>query len=115
MLAFGSVAGISIIAKAVRRPAEGGGFSVLQIPGAKAGYFQLWRRACEKKGLAGRTGWTLKRQIAEMEEPPAFAEDLRGYHYALRYEGRPPDADLERRLVSEIKGWDQAGISKPLR
>lgn len=78
------------------------------FPGAKrkGGYFGLWRIACEKKGLGGSAGWTLKRQLAEMEAPPAFADELREYHYALRYEEKPPDADREGRLVAEIKGWD---------
>ncbi len=68
--------------------------------------FGLWQRACEKEGQSGRAGWTLKRQLAEMEAPPAFADDLREYHYALRYEEKPPDADREGRLVEKIKGWD---------
>lgn len=87
------------------------------FPGAKrkGGYFGLWRTACEKKGLGGSAGWTLKRQLAAMDEPPAFADELRDYHYALRYEEKPPDAEREGRLVAEIKGWDQSGSSKPLR
>lgn len=81
----------------------------------RGGYFGLWHLACEKKGLAGSAGWTLKRQLAEMDAPPAFADNLRKYHYALRYEEKPPDAEHEGRLVSQIKDWDQAGSSKPLR
>jgi hypothetical protein len=115
MAVFGMLAVGSFLFRGARKgntPEEQDGSSRTK---RKGGYFGLWRLACEKKGLAGSAGWTLKRQIAEMDAPPAFADELREYHYALRYEEKPPDADREGRLVSEIKGWDQAGSSKPLR
>jgi hypothetical protein len=106
MAAFGGVAVGVFLFRGLRQGERFAGDQ--EFPGAKrrGGYFGLWRQACEKKGLAVRAGWTLKRQLAEMEEPPAFAEDLREYHYALRYEEKPPDADREGRLVSEIKRWE---------
>jgi hypothetical protein len=112
---FGAVAIVAFLLKGLRRKHDFRIEDENQGPKSRAGYFAAWRMACEKKGLAGRSGWTLKRQLAEMEAPPAFSDDLREYHYALRYEEKPPDADREGRLVSEIKGWDQAGSSKPLR
>jgi hypothetical protein len=112
---FGVVAIVAFLLKGLRRKHDFRIEDENQGPKSRAGYFSAWRMACEKKGLAGRSGWTLKRQLAEMEAPPAFADELREYHYALRYEEKPPDADREGRLVSEIKGWDQAGSSKPLR
>ncbi len=106
MGAFGAIAVGSLLFRGARRGEESG--IDHEIPGTKrrGGYFGLWQRACEKKGLAGRAGWTLKRQLAEMEAPPAFADDLREYHYALHYEEKPPDSDREERLVSDIKGWE---------
>jgi hypothetical protein len=41
-----------------------------------------------------------------MNAPPAFADDLRDYHYAVLYEEKPPDTDREERLVTEIKRWE---------
>jgi transglutaminase-like putative cysteine protease len=105
MAVFAAVAAVVFLFRAGRRgealPGSHG------FPGRESGggYFALWRRACEKKGIAGRAGWTLKRQIREMEMPPAFTEELRGYHYALRYEGKALDKEKEARLKGEIKGW----------
>lgn len=115
MATFGAVAAGMFLFRGARRDRDFPGNQ--DFPGAKrrGGYFSLWQQVCEKKRLAGRAGWTLKQQLAEMEAPPAFAEDLRKYHYALRYEEKPPDADREGRLVEEIKRWDQSGSSKPLR
>lgn len=72
----------------------------------RGGYFGQWRLACEKKGMAERPGWTLKRQLSEMDAPPAFADELSEYHYSLRYEEKPADADREGRLIENIKGWE---------
>jgi hypothetical protein len=41
-----------------------------------------------------------------MNAPPAFGDDLRDYHYSVRYEDKPPDTNREERLVTEIKRWD---------
>jgi hypothetical protein len=71
-----------------------------------AGYFALWRDACEKKGLKAKAGWTLKRQITAIKEPPEFAAELCRYHYGLRYEEIPPDTDLEKKLTVKIKDWE---------
>ncbi len=103
---FGAIALGSFLFRGARRGDETGRDHGFPGTTRRGGYFGLWQMACEKKGLAGRAGWTLKRQLAEMEEPPAFAEDLREYHYAVRYEEKPPDADHEGRLTAEIKGWE---------
>ena len=103
---FGAVAIVAFLLKGLRRKHDFRIEDENQGPKRRAGYFAAWRMASEKKGLAGRSGWTLKRQLAEMEAPPAFSDDLREYHYALRYEEKPPDADREGRLVTEIKRWE---------
>jgi hypothetical protein len=109
MAAFGAVAVGAFLFRGARRVEDFSGEQGFPRRAHRGGgYLGLWRQACARKGLAGPAGWTLKRQIAAMEEPPAFAEDLRGYHYALRYEEKPPDADREGRLVSEIKDWEQS-------
>jgi hypothetical protein len=103
---FGVVAIVAFLLKGLRRKHDFRIEDENQGPKSRAGYFAAWRMASEKKGLAGRSGWTLKRQLAEMEAPPAFSDDLREYHYAVRYEEKPPDADREGRLVTEIKRWE---------
>lgn len=102
---FGVVAMVAFLLKGLRRKHDLNSEHDFHGPKRGGGYFGLWRLVCEKKGLAGRSGWTLKRQLAEMEAPPAFADELRDYHYAVRYEEKSPDADREGRLVAEIKGW----------
>lgn len=105
MAVFGAVALGAFLFRGLRRGAD---FSASRdLPGRDGGggYLALWRQACEKRGLAVRAGWTLKRQIREMDGPPVFAEELRGYHYALRYEEKAPDKDKEARLKAEIREW----------
>lgn len=109
MAVFGAVALGAFLFRGVRRGVD---FPASpSLPGADGGggYLALWRQACEKRGLAVRDGWTLKRQIREMDGPPAFAEELRGYHYALRYEEKAPDKDKEARLKAEIRDWTGGG------
>ena len=103
---FGGIAIGSLIFRAARRGAGSG--RDYEFPGTKrrGGYLVIWQMACEKKGLAGRSGWTLKRQLSEMETPPAFADELQGYHYALHYEEKPQDAEREEQLMAKIKDWE---------
>ncbi len=103
---FGAVAIAAFLFKGLRRKHDFRIENHDQGPKRRGGYFAAWRMACEKKGLAGRSGWTLKRQLAEMNTPPAFGDELRDYHYAVRYEEKPPDTDREKRLVTEIKRWE---------
>ena len=103
---FGAVAVAAFLIKGLRRKNDFRIENDDQGTKRSAGYFAAWRMACEKKGLAGRSGWTLKRQLAEMNAPPAFGDELRDYHYAIRYEEKPPDTDREKRLVTEIKRWE---------
>lgn len=103
---FGGIAIGSLIFRIARRgDASGRDYKFLGTK-RRGGYLGIWQIVCEKKGLVGRAGWTLKRQLAEMETPPTFADDLQGYHYALRYEEKPQDAEREKQLVAKIKGWE---------
>ena len=97
---------IAFIAKAVQRPAQGGGNSVLPLPGAKAGYLRSWARACEERGLRWPKGVTLKRRLDDLEGRPGFADELLGYHYGVRYEGKSPDPGCETKLTERIKRWE---------
>lgn len=103
---FGAVAVAAFLLKGLRRKHDFRIEDDDQGPKRRAGYFAAWRMACEKKGLAGRSGWTLKRQLAEMNAPPKFGDELRDYHYAVRYGEQPPDTNREKRLVTEIKRWE---------
>lgn len=106
MALFGAVALVAFLFRGGRKSGIPAGEGQSTEAGTARGYLALWRRTCEKKGMRAKPGWTLKRQIATMQEPPAFAEDLRDYHYALRYEDQPPDPDREKRLTAEIKDWE---------
>lgn len=106
MAIFGAMAVGVFLLRGVRKDWVSEGTDGISRQRRRGGYLVFWKRACEKKGLAGRAGWTLKRQISEINEPPAFAEELRDYHYALRYEEKTPDAEREERLVRGIRDWE---------
>ena len=76
-------------------------------------YLRLWRQACAVRGEPLPPGATLRRQVAVMRDAPEFARELVDYHYAVRYEGRPADARVEKRLIRRIRGWraEFSGIS----
>jgi hypothetical protein len=40
-----------------------------------------------------------------MADAPEFARELQAYHYAVRYEGRPPDRKTEQRLRKAAEEW----------
>lgn len=105
MAVFGAVTLVTFLFRGVRRGADFAGSQGFPKGKSGDGYLALWRQACEKRGLAGRVGWTLKRQIRDMDRPPAFAEELRAYHYARRYEEVAPDKGKEARLKSDIREW----------
>jgi hypothetical protein len=77
---------------------------------ATPGYIKLWRNACAARGLPMPPGFTLRRQISRLPEPPEFAAELLDYHYGTRYEGRPVDARVEKHLARRIRTWE-AGFS----
>ncbi|MFM2198846.1 MAG: hypothetical protein RLZZ505_2278 [Verrucomicrobiota bacterium] len=106
MVLFGVVALVAFLFRGVRKEGCFPNIPDSFDPERPHGYLASWRRACEKKGMGGKPGSTLKRQLAEMNAPPAFGDELRDYHYAVRYEEKPPDTDRERRLLAEIKGWE---------
>lgn len=103
---FGGIAIGSLIFRAARR--VDGSPRDYEFPGTmrRGGYLVSWQMACEKKGLVGRVGWTLKRQLSDMETPPEFADELQGYHYALHYEEKPQEAGREEQLIAKIKNWN---------
>ncbi len=51
-------------------------------------------------------GWTLRQQIARLEDAPEFAAELLRYHYATRYEGRPQEESTETQLTRRIRQWE---------
>jgi hypothetical protein len=71
----------------------------------EAGYFAAWVRAIKRRGLRNETGLTIRRQVDNMDDAPDFSKELVRYHYAVRYEGLPLDAELERCLEKEIDKW----------
>ncbi len=105
MSGFGLVAaGTFCLRRQGRRERGIDGQDEASAPG-RSGYLMTWERACEKKGLRRRPGVTLRRQLEGMEDAPEFARELMGYHYGVRYEEKPPDAESEGRLVGKISEW----------
>ena len=107
MVGFALLAAAAFILKAIRRSSvEAGAYSALPVSGVKAGYLRAWARACEDRGLKWPGGATLKRQLDGIENKPDFCEELLGYHYGVKYEGKPPVPESEARLTERIKAWE---------
>jgi hypothetical protein len=88
--------------------ARRGGGGVEGMAGGRAGgegYLAAFRRASRRHGAPFGGSRTLRRHLAEMAETPAFASELQAYHYAVRYEGRPPDRATEQRLRKAAEDW----------
>lgn len=95
---------VVLLGVARRRRDPGGGFGESAPP--VVSYVRLLERACRRRGVRCYPGRTLRSMIAALGEPPDFAGELLGYHYALRYEGGARDREVERRLAVAIRGWD---------
>ncbi len=101
-----------------RRPVSGAGETgsaeILPPPD----YLVSWRRAAARRGRPMTAGMTLRRHLAEVADAP-FAAELQDYHYRTRYEGGAPDPKTEKRLIAEIRAWEnavaQTSISNPGR
>ncbi len=85
--------------------------------GGAPDYLVAWRRACGSRGVAMAAGATLRCQLDRMEPRPEFGDELLGYHYGIRYEGKTPDRPREKRLVRRIRSWesDQTSMVNPSR
>ncbi len=84
-----------------RRQEEVGGENRLSTEARRAGYEIAWRKAA-----GGGKGVTMSLQLKAMgEDSPDFGEELREYHYGVRYEEKPPDAEREGRLERKILRW----------
>lgn len=69
-------------------------------------YFELWRKHCGKQN-PGRDlhSSTLRQQLKWCQPEPEFSDDLRSYHYAVRYQGEPANRSRERELAKRIRAW----------
>lgn len=76
----------------------------LEPPG-DAGYLAAFRRASRRHGRPIAEARTLRRHVEEIPDAPDFARELQAYHYAVRYEGRAADQQLERRLRKAADEW----------
>ena len=103
LLAGGFLAGaLALAVLRARRRSDGGPASTTAAPD---GYLAAFHRACRRHGRPSGGTRTLRRQLAELPQPPPFADELRAYHYAVRYEGRPPDRRTEQRLRKAADDW----------
>lgn len=102
---FAMLGGGVILVRGMKRSREMGGKKFLRGV-MKDDYFTEWRNACQRKGMGGGAGRTLKRQLDGMENVPGFGQELLDYHYGVRYEKMPPDAEREKRLMKEIREWE---------
>lgn len=70
------------------------------------GYLRSFITACVRRGVRCYPGRTLRAMVDALGESPAFAGELLGYHYGVRYEGRERDRAYEKQLGSRIREWD---------
>ena len=105
---FAVLGGGVILLRGRMRSVETGG-KVFSRGVVKDGYFAAWRKACQRKGMGGNAGRTLKGQLEGMEDAPRFGGELLDYHYGVRYEEKPPDAEREGRLNIMIANWSRRG------
>ena len=105
MGAFGIAACVMFLMRGGRgRGKAGSGISVRME--AKKGYFAIWQEAFRRRAKGGKAGLTLASQLDSLDEKPEFADELMEYHYSVRYEEKPPNADREGRLSKKIKEWE---------
>lgn len=102
---FGVSAFLLFVFRGRTRENESQGSSIFNGKRKEAGYFAAWHRALKRRGLRNETGLTIRRQVDNMDDAPNFSKELVRYHYAVRYEGLPLDAELECCLEKEIDKW----------
>ena len=110
MAGFGIPAGVIAYLRGRRNFGGNEGPPGSPMPGdtIASGYFASWRKACATHGMAMPPGATLRRHLSRFSEAPEFAAELLTYHYETRYEGRPGDARIEKRLARRIRKWERS-------
>lgn len=104
MAAFGVVACGMLL---MRGRKKGGELPGHRIHGnERNGYFQIWQGSFRKRVKGARPGLTLGKQLESLDGRPEFGDELLRYHYGVRYEEKPPDAESEGRLLKRIKDWE---------
>lgn len=88
-----------------RAGTRGGGGAVGGAAANEPGYWRWFEAGCRVRGVERAAGETLKSVLDRLADPPPCAAALRVYHYAVRYENRPPDPVRERRFRRELKTW----------
>ncbi len=105
MGAFGIVACAMFL---IRGKKQGDGYAGIRLPKeGKGGYFRAWQDSFRKRMKGADRGLTLGKQLEILQEKPEFGEELLRYHYGVRYEEKPPDAESEGRLLERIADWDR--------
>ena len=104
MGAFGIAACVMLLMRGRRGVRENSGISVRAE--GKRGYFPVWQEAFRKRVRGSKPGLTLGKQLESLEKMPDFGDELMEYHYGVRYEEKPPDADCEGRLLKKIREWE---------
>ncbi len=91
----------------VRGRKEGGGYVGIGLKAEeKGGYFRAWQDAFRKRVKGAERGLTLGKQLDVLEEKPEFGGELLRYHYGVRYEDKPADAESEEGLLVRIREWE---------
>lgn len=107
MACFGGLAGLMFLLKA--KPLQGGGG--LQLGRRRVGYIAAWEKACSKRAVMRKKGDTLKAQLGRVAPMPDFSEELLGYHYGIRYEGKAVEVDKEKDLIKRMREWGEGEVS----
>lgn len=99
---FGGLAVVMLLLKG--KAAQGGG--EMNLRKRRSGYLAAWERACAERAVRRKRGDTLKSQVGRVAPTPDFAEELLGYHYGVRYEGKAVEPDREKSLIKRMREWE---------
>ncbi|MEP2774567.1 MAG: transglutaminase-like domain-containing protein [Luteolibacter sp.] len=106
LILMGSFGGLAVVMFLLKGRSIGAGAGGTPIRGERrSGYIAAWEKACSARAVRRTKGDTLRGQIGRVAPEPEFAEELLGYHYGVRYEGKTAEADTERNLIRRMQKW----------
>ncbi|MGJ8644024.1 MAG: transglutaminase-like domain-containing protein [Luteolibacter sp.] len=104
---FGGLAVVMFFLKG--KSSQGGGERIFGK--RKSGYIAAWEKACSEREVRRKKGDTLKVQLGRVAPAPDFSEELLGYHYGVRYEGKAVEPDREKNLIKRMREWGGGDVS----
>ncbi|MDP4720181.1 MAG: transglutaminase-like domain-containing protein [Akkermansiaceae bacterium] len=109
LILMGGFGGLAVVLFFLKGRASRAGVGGGLIRGERrAGYIAAWEKACSERAVRRKKGDTLKAQLASVAPVPEFSEELLGYHYGVRYEGKSAEPETERNLIRRMREWGRA-------